>query len=96
MSYLRAGLPGTAGVVQKVRAQSYRLLVGNQQDMQFEGAPYRNVGFCALRFYYGFEWLSLFVPKDDVSSNRFEVAPGARCDALPDARGSEASPRSVH
>jgi hypothetical protein len=90
MSYLRAGLPGTAGVVHRVRAQSYRLLVGNQQDMRFEGAPYRNVGFCDLRFYYGLARLSLFVPKDDVSSSGFEVAPGARCLALP-GHGNEAS-----
>jgi hypothetical protein len=96
MSYLRAGLPGTAEVVQRVRAQSYRFLVGNQQDMRFDKAPYRSVGFCDLRFYFGLARLSLFVPKDDVSSSAFDVAPGARCLALPGAPGSGASPSSVH
>lgn len=39
MAYLRAGLPGTQDVVQRVRSQSYRLLIGNRQDMRFDGAP---------------------------------------------------------
>lgn len=82
MAFLRAGLPGTGDVVQKVRSESYHLLVGNHQDMRFEGAPYRPVGFCDLRFYYGLERLTLLVPRSSSPSGGFTVLPGARCRAL--------------
>ncbi|HEY5281769.1 MAG TPA: glycosyltransferase family 39 protein [Polyangia bacterium] len=83
MAYLRAGLPGTGEVVGKVRTRSYHLLIGNQTDMRFEGAPYRKVGFCDLRFYYGLERVILFVPVDDLQGGDFAIAPGSRCRALP-------------
>jgi len=82
--YLRAGLGGTREVVRKVGAQSYRLLIGNQHDMTFTGAPYRPIGWCDLGFYYGLERLILLVPRNETQPVLLPFVPGARCRSLPD------------
>lgn len=90
--YLRAGLGGTREVVSKVAFQSYRLLIGNQHDMTFAGSPYRSVGLCDLRFYYGLERSILLVPRDEPQPVLFPSVPGARCRSLTDESGPRPHP----
>jgi hypothetical protein len=82
--YFRAGLGGTREVVRKLASQSYRLLIGNQHDMTFTGAPYRPIGLCDLRFYYGLERFILLVPRDESQPGSLPSVPGARCRSLTD------------